>query len=390
MLSSTVGKSSPEAPINDNCNLDRAVSITVLSCDGVVAKRYESKTKKKLGWNNPNRQVLKSPTSLVVSFSQNLSAGNSILTHVPSMPMEHLDTSCKAKATPQPLVHWHGMDVGKGGDETVGKELPTLRFTRRFRPKAVKDAVSSTRMLLPETFPLILSLSRCGKLITLGKAEIIITGDEKEDSYIDVPISSTIKKIGMSSPIKKSSSKDHIPMVTVKGDVLQFGLKGDSILRVLVSVTDVQEKDVIKDVQEDAYLQQDTEEVTTDDDDIEVNDVTVEPDENYGSFLEFLSEDSDVHADATREQGSDLSYENDGLANVDDESKVDDPHPTGELPTLQLIEESDVDQDEVQATDACCFWGRLLSSFVAKPVVLVTTTDLERQGNQGNVEGNAN
>ena len=386
---STVGKSSPEAPINDDC-LERAVSITVLSCDGVVAKRYESKTKKKLGWNNPNRQAMKTPTSLVVSFSQNLSAGNSFLTHVPSMPMEHLDTSCmksgKAKDTiPQPLVRWHGMDAGKG-DETVGKELSTLRFIRRFRPKAVKDTASSTTRLLPESFPLNLSLSRSGKLITLGKAEIIITGDEKEDSYIDVPISSTIKKVGVSNPIKKSSSKDHIPMVRVKGDDLQFGLKGDSILRVLVSVTDVQEQDVINDIQEDAYLHQDTEEVTTDDEECEVNDVTVELVDNYGSFLEFLSGDSDVQADATRKQGPDLSYENDGLANVDDESKVGDPHQTGEVPTLQPIEESDVDEGEEKATDACCFWDRLLSSLVSKPAALVETSNLEREENQGNAE----
>ena len=348
--------------------MDRTVTITVVSCDGVVAKRNESKTKKKL----KNRQVTKSSTSLVASFIQNV-GDNSFLTHVPSTPMEQLDTLYmkpgRANAIPQPHVRWHGngMDAEKGGDATVGKELSTLRFTRRF--------LHYTGRLLPETFPLNLSLSSGGKLIPMGKAEIIITGNEKGDSYIDVPISSTIKKAGVSNPMKKSS-KNHIPMVRVKGDDLQFGLKGDSILRVIVSVTDAQEQDVINHVQEDAYVHQDTEEVTTDDTTFD------EPDDNYGSFLEFLSEESDAHAYA-----SDLSYESDRLVNADDVNKVEDPHPTGELPTLQLIDEGEVSEDEEKANEAdvCCLWERFVSTLVSKPAALVVTASVEREESHGNV-----
>lgn len=344
--------------------MDRTVTITVVSCDGVVAKRYESKTKKKL----KNRQVSKSPTSLVASFIR----GNSFQTHVPSMPMEQLDTLYmkpgKTKAIPQPLVRWHGtdgMDAEKGGDATVDKELSTLRFTRRF--------LQYTGTLLPEIFPLNLSLSSGGKLIPMGKAEIIVTGNEKGDSYIDVPITTTIKKVGVSNPIKKSS--DHIPMVKVKGDDLQFGLKGDSVLRVILSVTDVQEQDVINDVQEDAYVHQETEDVTTDDTTLD------ELDDNYGSFLVFLNEESDDH-----DYASDLSYESDRLANADDVNKAADPHSTGELPTLQLIDEEEVSEDEEKATDVCCLWERLVSSLVSKPAALVETASVVREETHGNVE----
>ncbi|KAK1742471.1 hypothetical protein QTG54_007036 [Skeletonema marinoi] len=311
----------PKAPLGA-AYLDRAVTITVLSCDGVVTKRYEPKLARK-----KNRQVTKTTTSLVASFSQTLSANSSFLTHVPSMPMEHLDESCtkpdKAKSIPQPTVKWPSMDVGEVGGETLGQELSTLRFTRRFDEKNIS-----------ETFPISLSLSRCGKMISLGRADVIISVKEKRHSYVNVPISSTIKKVGVSSPMKnKSSSKNRIPMVRVKGDNLQFGLKDCSVLSVLVSVTDVQEQDDTNDVQENELMHnQDFEEVTNDDDECEVNDVTFELDDKYENILDFLNEAGD--------DAIDLSSENDDIANCDEEEKVDCPRPEG------VIDGGDIDDDE--------------------------------------------
>ena len=351
--SATFGKM-PKALIKDDC-LDRTVTITVLSCDGVVAKRYESKTKK---WKN--RQVTKSPTSLAASFSQNLSAGDSFLTHVPSMPMEHLDTSCmkpgKAKSIPQPIVSWPSMDVGEGGDgdEAVCKDLSTLRFTRTFRPDVDNDNASSTTNLLPETISIKLSLSRKGKLISLGRADVvIISGEEKGDSYIDVPVSSTIKRVGVSSPIKKSS-KDRIPMVRIKGDDMQFGLKGDSILRVLVSVADVQEQDGISGVQGNEILRQDTEDITTDDDECEVNDVTFELDDKYENFIDFLNEETvTLQLDEGKVDEADVDEDKSTDALV--LSRDDDENTSDEL-TLRLdeveMDDADVDEDEETASNA--------------------------------------
>ncbi len=442
----------PKAPIN-NGYFDRAVTITVLSCDGVVAKKYESKTK----WKN--RQVMKStPTSLAASFSQNLSAGDSFLTHVPSMPMEHLDTSCvkpgKAKPIPQPVVRWPGMDVDEGGDETVGKELSTLRFTRMFR-RDTDDNVSSTTKLLPETFSIKLSLSRSGKLISLGRADVVVTsGEEKEDSYIDVPISSTIKKTGVSSPIKKSS-KNRIPMVRIKGDDMQFGLKGDSTLRVLVSVTDVQEQDGINDVQGNEILRTDTEDVTTDDDECEVNDVTFDLDDKYESFLEFLKDgetgtqqldegkvdevdvdegvDEDVDEDVEEPDDAPAQSQNEGKEKASDEvtpqvgdgtvagaeaevdedaeagsgseAEVDEDEETAtDAPTqsqldVQLgdekVAETDVDddEDEEMTTDAAAVpqdEAEVDDDLVGEQKEMAETTDEDKEENTENVENQAN
>eukprot|EP00984_Skeletonema_dohrnii_P001852 scaffold618_cov130-Skeletonema_dohrnii-CCMP3373.AAC.3 len=128
----------PDAPIDDCLE----VTITVLGCSGVVAKRYDSKN---LVWKN--RQVTKTTASIVASFSQHISAGNSFLTHMPSMPMEHLDaSSITIKPIPQPIVHWPSVGVcSEGGDETQCQALSTLRFTRRFQREPVNDTASSTR-----------------------------------------------------------------------------------------------------------------------------------------------------------------------------------------------------------------------------------------------------
>lgn len=355
--SATAGKMllPSKAPIKDDC-LDRAVTITVLSCDGVVAKRYESKTKK---WKN--RQVTKSPTSLAASFSQNLLAGDSFLTHVPSLPMENLDTSFikpgKAKPIPQPAVRWPSMHVEEGGDETVGKELSTLRFTRRFRQEVDNDNVSSPTRLLPETFSIKLSLSRSGKLISLGRADVVITsGEEKGVSYIDAPVSSTIKKVGVSSPIKRSS-KNRIPMVRIKGDDMQFGLTGDSTLRVLVSVADVQEQDGISGVQGNEIVRVDTEDVTTDDDECEVNDVTFELDDKYKSFLEFLNRDGEtgtLQLDEGKVDKADVDEDEEKSTDVpaalpQDEAEIDDGLEEEQKETVETNDEDEEESTEIEA-----------------------------------------
>jgi len=247
------------------------------------------------------------------------------MNHVRSPPRP-----AKAKSIPQPTVKWPSVDVGEVGGETLGQELSTLRFARRFDEKN-----------LSETFPISLSLSRCGKMISLGRADVIISVKEKRHSHVNVPISSTIKKVGVSSPMKnKSSSKNRIPMVRVKGDNLQFGLKDSSVLSVLLSVTDVQEQDVTNDVQENELMHnQDFEEVANDDDECEVNDVTFELDDKYENFLDFLNE---ADADAKRKLGSDLSCENDDIANCDKEEKVDCPRPE------DAIDEGDIDNNDEQ------------------------------------------
>ena len=83
---------------------------------------------------------------------------------------------------------------------------------------------------IPQTYPIHISVSCNGRLIELGKANIIITGEEDGNSSMIVPVSSTIKKV-------TSHRKSSTPMVKIKGDDWKFGLTKDAMLRVLVSVS---------------------------------------------------------------------------------------------------------------------------------------------------------
>ena len=94
----------------------------------------------------------------------------------------------------------------------------------------VSSSTSTRKRFIPQTCPINISLSRNGKLATLGKASIVISGDVQGESSIIVPV--VLQK-------KAGSSKESIPMTRIKGDDLLLGLKSDStLLHVLVSVTD--------------------------------------------------------------------------------------------------------------------------------------------------------
>ena len=278
------------------------VRITVLTFEGVVAKRFDPKTKKLV---RKASQALKPSTSnIVVSFSQDVSANKSFLTHLPSSPMEHLDVSVsKTKLAPQPTVRWPtSMEEDEG--------LSTLRFTRRFQQKVASDDASSSAILLPETFPINLSLSRRGKLITLGTGTVLISGEEKEESNVAVPIKSTIKKTGINSPMKKSRSKRRIPMMRMKGDDLQFGLRDDSSLGVQVSLTKVHDDntDITDEIQEDEISQKGCEDnicdPICDPEECEVNDVTFElqDEDECENFLDSLNGEEESEVEESDEQ----------------------------------------------------------------------------------------
>ena len=241
--------SSPRPRVDDSscCDCDTLeleVTITVISLGGVVAKKYESKKsslmpkrRKKQGHLTPATS-----TSVVASFCQAFTSdGTTPLTHVPSIPIENLDASCMSSTsnpTPQPIIHWPGMP--HDDDDNANQVLSTLRFSRRFDRE---DDASSQGRFMPQTCPINVSISRHGHLIGLGKANVIIVGEENGVSSTVVPVSSTIKKV--SSRYKSSIP---IPMIKIKGDDLMFGLKSDAMLRVLVSVSKLQtpEKDVVE------------------------------------------------------------------------------------------------------------------------------------------------
>jgi hypothetical protein len=218
----------PSAPAGESStDTTMAVTTTLLSLTGVVTKKYASKNllrrKNRQPPNNTNF------TSLVASFPQNLSADNSAsssspVTHVPSFPID--------VSRPQPIVRWHSH---------LGQALSTLKFPLQLQHReagadadeeedGVSSSTSTRKRFIPQTCPINISLSRNGKLATLGKASIVISGDVQGESSIIVPV--VLQK-------KAGSSKESIPMTRIKGDDLLLGLKSDStLLHVLVSVTD--------------------------------------------------------------------------------------------------------------------------------------------------------
>lgn len=227
-------KASPPPRVDDDCSDTMLeVTITVLSLGGVVAKQSKKSTmkRKKQGHLTP------ATTSLVASFCQAFTSDGRMMhqTHVPSIPLEHLDASCmssKSRSSPQPIVHWPG--VSHDDDDNANQVLSTLRFVRRFDRE---DAASSQGRFIPQTCPISISIYRHGHLINLGKADVIIVGEENGVSSMVVPVSRSVKKVSR-------RSKSSIPMMKIRGDDLKFGLKSDAMLRVLVSVSKVQTPEI--------------------------------------------------------------------------------------------------------------------------------------------------
>ena len=188
-----------EAPLPDDDKI-MEITITVLSLNGVVAKKYESKINSPLRKSSRRAANTDATTSIVASFSQSLSSrgdSGTFMTHVPSNPME-LETM-GSRPVVQPTIHWpRSMDKtgAGGGDEKLGEALSTILLSRRFQREAIyKNTTTSTLgRFIPQTFPINISISRRGKLIVLGKADIFISGDEKGESSTVFPISSTLKK----------------------------------------------------------------------------------------------------------------------------------------------------------------------------------------------------
>ena len=211
------------------------VSVTVISLDGVVAKNYQPKsklpTKKKKA-----QKVANTTASVVASFSHYLPNQQvNFFTHVPSLPIEMTESSARVTKWPNTTK-----------DEK--QVLSTVHLRREFQRVKTSNnnntSSNSKNRFVSQVCPINISISRQGKLINLGKASLFISGEERGDATINVPIFSSSK--GKKSNAKKSnvkkvkgSKKSSTPMMRIKGDSLQFGLKSDAMLRILVSVADI-------------------------------------------------------------------------------------------------------------------------------------------------------
>lgn len=226
-------------PVDDG-KKSMEVKVTVISLDGVLAKRYQSKSKLTTKQKKTQKSV-DITANIVASFSQDLSNQKvDFFTHLPSLPIEMSESSSNSN---NPVVKWP--TTSNVEEKQV---LSTVQHTREFHRETTSDdntSSSSTKnRFVPQMCPINISISRHGKLIKLGKANLFISGEEKGDATINIPIFSTTKEeksnAKKNSSVKKvkGSKKSKTPMMRIKGDSLQFGLKSDAMLRMLVSVAD--------------------------------------------------------------------------------------------------------------------------------------------------------
>ncbi len=225
------------------------VSVQVVSVDGILAKESSSKEKikksdVKIFSNGSENEDF---ATIVASFAHSVATGKkSFLTHVPSSPLK---LSAINRVASQHVVYWPTNASDEGGSSDR-QSLSTLQFTRHFEVEDIGSVGENGRettesRFVPQSCPIHLSISRNGKLVVLGSANVIINGEEKGNSTLTVPIISNLRK--SNSPIKKmrrmKGRDDQIQMMKIIGDKFQFGLKSDSTLRVLVRVSGINEVD---------------------------------------------------------------------------------------------------------------------------------------------------
>lgn len=217
------------------CATKMVVTVTVISVDGLTARKYEPNSKLPTQLKK-NDLSIGDTVTIVASFSQTFS-GKEFQTHLPSDPIEVETPVIPTQSFPQQLVEWPSDedDVTLGGNNI---ELSTYKYSREFELEKQRGGKSSAKRLTPQTCPINISISRHGKMLSLGKANLVITGEERGISTTVVPIyidhgqqKSKVKNMKKLLKGKKSS-----PMVRIQGDNVQFGLENDAMLRVLVSV----------------------------------------------------------------------------------------------------------------------------------------------------------
>ncbi|KAL7437425.1 hypothetical protein ACHAXM_005648 [Skeletonema potamos] len=272
------------------------VTVTVISLDGVVAKKYQPKQKLSTK-QKKTPKVVDTAASIVASFSQDLSNQKvALYTHVPSLPIEVSES-----LNSNPVIKWPSTNTEEK------QVLSTVQLTRKFqREKTTYDnTTSSKNRFVPQMCPINISISRHGKLINLGRASLFISGEEKGDATINIPIFSSThdKSNAKKSSVKtvKGSKKSSTPMMRIKGDSLQFGLKNDAMLRILVRVADLRVERCVEETPSSVVgAKEQPVCVTYNDDDCEClfdvdDDDSVEQDD-YEHYIKAANESNEIRA----------------------------------------------------------------------------------------------
>eukprot|EP00804_Cyclotella_cryptica_P015830 CCRYP_006336-RA/>CCRYP_006336-RA protein AED:0.33 eAED:0.29 QI:0/-1/0/1/-1/1/1/0/654 len=186
-----------------SCDEKRTTNEDIVSNDSVSSKKPETAT-------------------LVASFSHSLTKKDVLFTHIPSHPMQ-----LALKSTVQPIAYWSS----KVDLDDADQALSTLKFKRPF----VEDS-NVPNKYIPQKCPISLSVSRNGRLIKIGSADVVINGNEDGERSLSALVISNTKTAKSKRPTAMYKGKDTYPMFKAKGDNVSFGLRPDAKLRVLVHV----------------------------------------------------------------------------------------------------------------------------------------------------------
>ena len=218
------------------------VTVTILSLSGLHAKEGKKKkasTKPKKFSGRPWWQRQASPddateataeescgpvgggpvTTVVASYERPLPGHVGVMTHVPSLPLPPI-LSRKKTALPDD-VRWPEQAEG------AHSKVSTISFRKSF-------SIENTGQYEPQICPIQVCVSRNGNMFRLGSAHLIVNGDEREATNVDVPVVDFDSAFEAAPPTKGGK----VALKRLRGETLQCGLADLAALRVLVTVSD--------------------------------------------------------------------------------------------------------------------------------------------------------
>jgi len=193
------------------------ISISILVLEGLNMECNTSKDQLKVNLSDardsigPPSVIGNVPVTAVISCFKNISGNRAIATHVPSLPLG-IPKETLGKKNHQFIVRWP-VDYDPCGDalstfrcnRLMKKEYPTQCQHDQFDTFAYGyDA---------EEIELNICLMRGSEMITLGAANLVVTGEEVKEITVDLPIDVTKgatkrnRKARSPSPLRRTGSK---------------------------------------------------------------------------------------------------------------------------------------------------------------------------------------
>jgi len=153
------------------------------------------------------------PVTAIVSYFKNVSSNQRIATHIPSIPLGTPSIS-KGNKKHLYLIRW------PTDFDPMGDALSTFRFSRLMRKRESNydnmlghiGIDNNSKGFIAEEIKLQIGLMRGKEILTLGVANLVITGDEEDEVIMDIPIIATkdpVKEdpLRSPSPLRRTGSK---------------------------------------------------------------------------------------------------------------------------------------------------------------------------------------